>query len=153
TSLWSDWRSPSAGGTTGKLWTDLLSNTNKAIAALDPSIKYEIAGMCWMQGEADACASNIASEYEPLLTAFIGDARKAFNAPNMPFVIGMIDDTSTWPYYAMVREAEQNVAQKVPHVGIFDTKDLDTDGSHYKNQGLLDMGSLFASTMYKELTK
>ena len=46
-----------------------------------------------------------------------------------------------------------NVSKKVPHVGIFDTKDLDTDGMHYKTAGVLEMGTLFAQTMYEEIQK
>jgi hypothetical protein len=153
TSLSGDWRPPSAGGTTGKLWNEFVSNTQKALAALDPGIKYEIAGMCWMQGESDACAPNIASDYEANLTAFINDVRREFSVPDMRFIIAMIDDSSVWPHNAVVRQGELNVAEKVPHVGIFDTKDLATDGSHYKTQGILDMGELFASTMYEELMK
>lgn len=153
TSLSGDWRPPSAGGTTGKLWNDFVSNVKKGLAALEPGIEYEIAGMCWMQGESDACAPNIAADYEANLTAFISDVREEFKVPNMPFVIAMIDDSSTWPHNAVVRQGELNVAEKVPHVGIFDTKDLATDGSHYKTQGILDMGTLFAETMYEELQK
>jgi hypothetical protein len=153
TSLSGDWRPPSAGGTTGKLYTSFITNTKKALSALSPGTQYEIAGMCWMQGESDACAPNIASDYEGNLTAFISDVRKELNAPNMPFVIAMIDDSSSWPYFETVRQGEINVSEKVPHVGIFDTKDLDTDGMHYKTQGMLDMGTLFAQTMFEELQK
>ncbi|HOV25821.1 MAG TPA: sialate O-acetylesterase [Pseudobacteroides sp.] len=153
TSLCDDWRPPSAGGTTGKLYNSFISNTKKALAALGPEIEYEIAGMCWMQGESDACAPNIASDYESNLTAFINDVRKDLNVPNMPFIIAMIDDSDCWPYNATVRQGEINVAKKVPYVGIFDTKDLDTDGMHYKTAGVLEMGSLFAQTMYEEIQK
>ena len=38
---------------------------------------------------------------------------------------------------------------KMYPVGIFDTKDFDTDGTHYKTQGILDMGSCFAEEMAK----
>ncbi|HEY9062240.1 MAG TPA: sialate O-acetylesterase [Pseudobacteroides sp.] len=153
TSLSGDWRPPSAGGTTGKLYTSFITNTKKALAALSPGTQYEIAGMCWMQGESDACAPNIASDYEGNLTAFINDVRKELNVPNMPFIIAMIDDSSSWPYNETVRQGEINVSKKVPYVGIFDTKDLDTDGMHYKTQGMLDMGALFAKTMYEMLQK
>ena len=79
TSLCDDWRPPSAGGATGKLYTSFISNTKKALDALEPEIEYEIAGMCWMQGESDACAPNIASDYEGnLYCFFINDVRKDF---------------------------------------------------------------------------
>lgn len=147
TSLQSDWRSPSAGGATGVLYTNLVETVNKSLGALDKNIDYELSGMCWMQGESDACSTYAAEAYEGNLTAFINDVRKEFNAPNMPFVIAMIDDSGTWAENAIVRQGEINVSKKVPYVGIFDTKDYDTDGAHYRTQGLLDMGSDFAKTM------
>lgn len=147
TSLQSDWRPPSAGGTTGVLYTNLVETVDKALAALDKNIDYELSGMCWMQGESDACSTYGGNAYEENLTAFIKDVRKEFDAPELPFVIAMIDDSSVWAENALVRQAEINVSKNVPYVGIFDTKDLDTDGTHYKTQGLLDMGADFAKTM------
>ena len=147
TSLQGDWRPPSAGGTTGALYKNLVETVNKALGALDKSIGYELAGMCWMQGESDACNIYPAKEYEDSLTAFIGDVRKEFNAPEMPFIIAMIDDSDVWIENAIVRQAQINISNKVPNVGIFDTKDYDTDGTHYKTQGILDMGSDFAKAI------
>ncbi len=147
TSLQGDWRPPSAGGATGPLYKNLIETVNKAIGALDKSIDYEFAGMCWMQGESDACNIYPAREYEENLTAFINDVRKELNAPTMPFVIAMIDDSDAWVENAIVRQAQINVANKVPYVYIFDTKDYDTDGMHYKTQGILDMGYDFAKAI------
>lgn len=147
TSLQSDWRSPSAGGTTGVLYTNLMETVDKALAALDKNIDYELSGMCWMQGESDACSTYGGNAYEDNLTAFINDVRKDLDASELPFVIAMIDDSSVWAENALVRQAEINVSKNVPFVGIFDTKDFDTDGTHYKTQGLLDMGVSFAKTM------
>lgn len=147
TSLQGDWRPPSAGGTTGALYKNLVETVDKALAALDENIDYELSGMCWMQGESDACNIYPAKEYEDSLTAFINDVRKEFNAPKLPFVIAMIDDSDVWVENEIVRQAEINISKKVPNVGIFDTKDYETDGTHYKTQGILDMGSDFAKTI------
>ncbi len=147
TSLQGDWRPPSAGGTTGALYKNLIQTVDKALAALDPDIDYELSGMCWMQGESDACNIYPANEYESSLTAFINDVRNEFNAPTLPFIIAMIDDSDVWVENAIVRQAEVNISKNVPYVGIFDTKDYETDGTHYKTQGILDMGSDFAKAM------
>jgi hypothetical protein len=147
TNLQADWRPPSAGGTTGPLYKNLVQTVNGALAALDKNIDYELAGMCWMQGESDACSIYPANDYEDNLTAFINDVRKEFNAPTLPFVIAMIDDSDVWAENAIVRQAEINISKNVPNVGIFDTKDYDTDGTHYRTQGILDMGSDFAKTI------
>lgn len=153
TSLSNDWRSPSAGGTTGALWTHLITTVNEALSKLDSNIDYELSGMCWMQGESDACSIYPANDYESNLTYFINDVRSELEAPSLPFIIAMIDDSPSWIENAVVREAQTNIANTVPNVGIFDTKDLETDGMHYKTQGMLDMGSLFAETMIEELSQ
>ncbi|NLD50502.1 MAG: sialate O-acetylesterase, partial [Clostridiaceae bacterium] len=150
TSLQGDWRPPSAGGTSGALWKNMLSTVDKALSALGPDFDYELSGMCWMQGESDACNIYPAKEYEGSLTAFISDVRKELNAPNLPFIIAMIDDSNVWVEHAIVRQAQIDVSEKVPYVGIFDTKDYETDGTHYKTQGILDMGSDFAQIMLEE---
>lgn len=150
TSLQGDWRPPSAGGNTGPLWKNLIETVDKALAALGPDFEYELSGMCWMQGESDACNIYPAREYESSLTAFINDIRKELDAPTLPFIIAMIDDSSVWAEHAIVRQAQINIAEKVPYVGIFDTKDYDTDGTHYRTQGILDMGSDFAKTMLND---
>lgn len=147
TSLQGDWRPPSAGGTTGALYENLIDTVNKALGALDKSIDYELLGMCWMQGESDACSIYPANEYEDSLTAFINDVREEFNAPTLPFIIAMIDDSDAWMENEIVRQAEINISKNVPYVGIFDTKDYETDGMHYKTQGILDMGSAFAKAL------
>lgn len=149
TSMQGDWRPPSAGGATGSLYKNLIETVEEALSKLDPGIDYEISGMCWMQGESDACNIYPANEYESSLTHFINDVRKDLNAPTMPFIIAMIDDSDAWIEHAIVRQAQINVAKNVPYVGIFDTKDFDTDGMHYFTQGILDMGSCFAEEMAK----
>lgn len=149
TSLQGDWRPPSAGGATGSLYKNLIETVEEALSKLDPGIDYEISGMCWMQGESDACNIYPANEYESNLTHFINDVRKDLNAPTMPFIIAMIDDSDAWIEHAIVRQAQINVAKNVPYVGIFDTKDFDTDGMHYFTQGILDIGSCFAEEMAK----
>jgi len=152
TSLQGDWRPPSAGGTTGELYNNLIDTVDKALGALDPSVDYELSGMCWMQGESDACNIYPANEYESSLTAFINDVRQEFDAPSLPFVIAMIDDSDVWIENEIVRQAEINISENVPNVEIFDTKDYETDGTHYKTQGILDLGFDFAKALSNGLT-
>jgi hypothetical protein len=142
-----DWRPPSAGGTIGQYYTKFVSEVRNALSTFPSGNTPEIRGMCWMQGESDACDINPASEYESNLRYFINDVRAEFNVPRMPFIIAMIDKTSTWKEYAVVRQADMNVANSVSNVGIFDTYGFATDGSHYKSAGLIAMGEAFASSM------
>src|SRR5690606_14729442 len=61
------------------------------------------AGFIWMQGEADALHPGAAANYAHRLTAWIGLARAAFDAPDLPVVIGRISDSGSggpgavWP--------------------------------------------------------
>jgi hypothetical protein len=147
TSLAYDWRPPSAGGTIGPLYTQFVNKVRDALATIPAGNTPVISGMCWMQGESDACNIYPASEYESNLRCLIADLRAEFGVPQMPFVIAMIDRTPTWQEYDVVREAEMNVASSVPYVGIFDTDPFASDGSHYYAAGLVDMGRAFARSM------
>ncbi len=147
-----DWRPPSAGGSVGQYYTTFVNEVRKALAAFPSGNTPEIRGMCWMQGESDASNIYPASEYESNLRCFIQDVRAEFGVQTMPFVIAMIDKTSSWVEYEVVRQAEIAVAASVPYVGIFDTYGMATDGSHYKPAGLIAMGQEFASSMLGFLT-
>jgi hypothetical protein len=147
TSLAYDWRPPSAGDTLGRLYTEFVDNVWNALATLPGGTGADIMGMCWMQGESDASNIYPASEYETNLTCFINDVRAEFNLPHMPFIIAMIDRTDVWQEYEIVRQAQMNVAQTLDTIGIFDTDDFPSDGSHYYSEGLLLMGEAFASTL------
>lgn len=79
----------------------VLADPGKYHPAYDPKHGYEIAGFVWFQGWNDQVAGR-EKLYQPtkdrpkfavygdLLACFIRDVRKDFNAPTMPFVIGVI---------------------------------------------------------------
>ena len=73
--------------------------------------------MIWMQGESDAFAPH-ADEYEFNLSNLIKDIRSEFNLPDMPFVIGQINNAPAWPDSAKVKKAQLNVSLKVPNTGL-----------------------------------
>jgi hypothetical protein len=65
----------------------------------DPAEGFELAGFVWFQGCNDfgdvstypeAGRPGGYDEYSRLMACFIRDVRKDFNAPNMPFVIGVL---------------------------------------------------------------
>lgn len=146
-SLAYDWRPPSAGGTLGNLYTEFVDHVRNALNTLPSGGGAGIAGMCWMQGESDACNIYPASEYKTNLTCFINDVRAEFGVPQMPFVIAMIERTDVWQEYEVVREAQAAVAAELPDVGIFDCDGFPSDGSHYQAAGLILMGEAFADAM------
>jgi len=80
---------------------DVLADPGKYCPVYNPKHGYEIAGFVWFQGYNDMIAGGDPlyaatkdrpqfAAYSDLLAHFIRDVRKEFNAPNMPFVIGVI---------------------------------------------------------------
>jgi alpha-galactosidase len=77
----------------------VLADPGRYHPAYDPQQGYEIAGFVWFQGFNDMVSGDAYPEreqpggydlYSTLLADFIRDVRKEFNAPKMPFVIGVI---------------------------------------------------------------
>ncbi len=117
-SLMVDFRPPSGGPLTdekqkekaGKYYglmmehvKEVLADPKKVYPDYDPKEGYEIAGFVWFQGFNDLVGSYPStdprkgkkaikdySEYSRLLACFIRDVRKDLNAPNMPFVTGVL---------------------------------------------------------------
>ena len=147
TTLDIDWRSPSSGGTVGWLYTGIINDINASLISLDSMYDAQIMGMCWMQGEYDALVDSEAVNYQTNLGNFIQDIRTDLNLPQMPFCIGMIDNSPNWTYNAIVRQAEINVAKSTAGVSIFDTYGLGTDGFHYNTSGQIELGHLFATAL------
>jgi len=80
----------------------VLADPGRVCPAYDKSRGYEIAGFVWLQGWNDMVDRNVYpippktstqpryAEYARLLAGFIRDVRKDVNAPQMPFVIGVM---------------------------------------------------------------
>ncbi len=78
---------------------DVLANIQRVYPDYDPEQGYEIAGFVWFQGWNDKVDKHTYAYrdqpggydvYSELLTHFIKDVRKEFDAPKMPFVIGVM---------------------------------------------------------------
>ena len=95
TTLGVDWRPPSAGGTTGLLYTAMLSNFGAfETAGLTQTFPeelaargYEIPGFVWLQGWNDQFEDGLVPEYETNLVALVDDVRMALNDPQLPAII------------------------------------------------------------------
>jgi hypothetical protein len=100
-SLFADFRPPSSGGTTGPYYARAVADVH---AALDGAFREipalaecrpELAGVIWYQGWNDGCDPKRAvPEYEQNLVNLVGDLRREFDAPKLPFVIGEL--TGPW---------------------------------------------------------
>lgn len=151
TDLGAQWRPPSAGGQTGPLYTRFVQTVHEALSKLDPGFEPDITGMAWMQGEADALNKDFYPEYAKNLTCLINDLRAEFKKPNLPFAIGLIADSKAYApprWGAEIRQAQTEVAKKLPHIALFDTADYGLcDPWHYDTAGMLSLGSHFAKAL------
>ncbi len=97
----------------------VLADPKRVCPAYDEKQGYEIAGFVWLQGWNDmvdhsvypelpkGAAGNRFDKYSEWMAAFIRDVRKDFNAPKMPFVIGVmgVGGAKTNPGTLQFREA------------------------------------------------
>ena len=91
---------------------------NAMIAPLEP---YTLRGVAWYQGESN---TEDAPHYAKLMTAWMADWRKRFDAPQLPFLIvqlanyGAVDTAPTESGYAELRDAQRAVVAKDAHAGL-----------------------------------
>lgn len=139
--------------TQGDGYQVFLATIDAALAELDAAgTDYEIAGMIWMQGEADAYSYlDWANAYEANLTHFISRVRSDMGVPDLPFAIGKIY-CPTCVYGDIVRTAEDAVADADPNVYAFDTDDLPifNDNIHYDGSGMRTLGERFAQALAEQ---
>jgi hypothetical protein len=92
-SLAEDFRPPSAGGTTGPYYIqmlDIVESVTENLATEFPEINatdFEISGLAWFQGWNDAASEAFLNEYESNLYHLVNDVRTAFGNPALPVVI------------------------------------------------------------------
>jgi hypothetical protein len=95
TTLGADWRSPSAGGITGPLYEEMLTQfalfREQDLMATFPEAMeergYRIAGFIWLQGWNDQFEDGFVEQYEDNLVALISDVRTALEDPGLPAII------------------------------------------------------------------
>jgi hypothetical protein len=82
----------------GKQYDDDTANAKKILEDLGSyypgATKYEVAGFLWWQGDKDRYDAAYASRYEQNLVNLIKSLRNDFNAPDAPFVIATLGQTS-----------------------------------------------------------
>jgi Carbohydrate esterase, sialic acid-specific acetylesterase len=77
----------------------VLADPKRVCPAYDPARGYEVAGFVWFQGWNDLVDNGVYPQrtspggyaaYSEVMAQFIRDVRKDFDAPKMPFVIGVL---------------------------------------------------------------
>lgn len=126
-----------------------------------------IAGIFWMQGEADAQDLRTTAQYETDLTNFIAQIRSDVGNPTLPFIYGEIKDAGG--NTDQIRQAQLDVAAnvnngfagKVPYTAVVSTDAMEHDTNtiigydinnnpvydsvHLTNQGEMDLGAAMAN--------
>ena len=121
-------------------------------ALTDRGDTYEIAGMVWMQGESDSAFANMAPKYKLNLTRFIARARRDFDVPDMPFVIGRIYlGVGSSAHEATIRAAQVAVANGDKHATWVNLDGLSQQpvGVEFNGPGTIEMGKRFAKAMQR----
>ena len=79
----------------GECYNAFKTTVNAAMQNLtNARLSPTIAGMLWMQGESDAANGNpYASGYAANLTNLVKKVRNDFGSPDMPFVVGRINES------------------------------------------------------------
>jgi len=70
------------------LYTEAITQTNKAIAAAGPNAR--VTAILWLQGETDGDNLTTGATYQTKFDAMIDGFRAAFGNPNLPFVLGQM---------------------------------------------------------------
>ena len=68
----------------------VLKDLGKHHPEYDASVGHEIAGFVWFQGFNDQFSPAFRDNYKNNMIAFVKDVRKEYQAPKMPFVIGVM---------------------------------------------------------------
>jgi len=161
-SLAEDFRPPSAGGTAGPYYNqmlDIVESVTENLATEFPEIDatdFEISGFAWFQGWNDAASEAFLNEYESNLYHLVNDVRTAFGNPALPVVIASAGQGGYEPSGDGWMQAIQNIVAVAQEnvgcndslyggtVGFVDSKAFymiaaespDDAGYHYNNNAL-----------------
>ena len=114
--------------------------------------KSTLAGILWMQGEADAKYPIAARQYAGNLSHFVNALRSKLRSPNAPFIMGSINPPrNLFPATPIVQKAQKLAARRIRNLKLIETGDLQkrNDHLHYNTNGQLELGKRFARAYLK----
>ncbi len=142
----------------GKEYRTFVRCVTNALALLEQrGDSAELAGMLWVQGEADSTSVTAGAAYAANFARFANRVREQFNKPTLPIVCARILPYQTRLGSASVRaaltDADQNSGKPgaIPGVYTVFTEGLGvhTDNVHFNTPGQTGLGTLLADTMYQ----
>lgn len=114
----------------------VLDNLQDNHPAYDVDAGYEIAGFVWFQGFNDQFSPAFRDNYRSNMISFIKDVRKEYDAPNMPFVIGVLGTGVTAEKVAenAVSVGQREAAKAPEFKDNVAAVESYTEYSHYSNE-------------------
>jgi hypothetical protein len=146
------WHPPGDGQAAGELYRQLLEKVSQARSAFErDGVRYELAGVLWMQGEHEAGISpRMAGDYALLLKGLIESLRTDLKTPDLPFAVGEVNGNA-WAYGDVVRQAQAEVCRQVRNTALVKTVDLSRQGSggaaHFDADSMIELGTRFAAAI------
>lgn len=107
----------------------------------------KLAGILWMQGEADAKYPVAAKQYAANLNRFVSRLRAELKSPNALFIMGSINPPlNIFPATRIVQQAQRMATSRIRNLRLIRTEDLPkrNDHLHYNTIGQLELGKRFA---------
>lgn len=146
------WNASKANSTRNASAGPLFKKLVKAVKIQFDEETSELAGVIWMQGEADAKYPNAAKQYAGNLNRFVNSLRTELKSPNSLFIMGSINPPlSLFPATPIVQQAQKVATSRIRNLRLIKTDDLDkrNDHLHYNTKGQLELGKRFARAFIK----
>lgn len=149
-----NWSPPSEGREAGILYGSLITNVKQALSSLENEQReWNLKGVIWMQGEHEAGISRtMATDYDKLLSNFMGSVRSDLTQPCLPFIIGEIN-SHIWAFGDIARTQQARVCDEDRNAILIKTVDLSRSGSggaaHFDADSMLLLGSRFAKGFHR----
>ena len=147
-SLAEDFRPPSAGGTTGVYYNqmiEIVQNVTKNLSTEFPGLgtsQFEISGFAWFQGWNDGANDEFLNDYKSNLNHLVNDVRNDLGVAKLPFVVvssghggytPITDDNWVKGIQDIISVAQESVGCDDEtyggYVGFVDTKEFYLDAS------------------------
>ena len=138
------------GGTKIAEWAKGTDYYDEAIARLKLALTDggQLGGILWHQGEGD---SRRTETYLDSLSTLIANLRSDLNAPNLPFVAGLLemDDREFGKSPRLINEVVLTLPSVVPNTAVASTQGLLTmDGTHFDSAGQRELGKRYAEALF-----
>jgi len=134
-----------------KLYDDALRRAKLALQTTAP-VKARIRGILWLQGEANANATELPLHAERL-RAMIESLRTDLAFPELPFIACTVGEMRDEPQLANLKAMNDillALPKSVPHTACVDARDLKThigDGVHFDSAAQNEIGRRFAAKL------